>query len=79
MSLENASWKQETRVGERERHGHLRRTTVNKRKQHWTTYIPRHRNVLKDGPRILVAGHCPFPALQPEAIRNTARVVRQVY
>ena len=79
MSLENASWKQETRVGERERHGHLRRTTVNKRKQHWTTYIPRHRNVLKDGPRILVAGHCPFPPLQPEAIRNTARVVRQVY
>jgi len=50
-----------------------------KRKQHWTTYITRQRNVLKDGPRILIAGHCPFPALQPGTTRNIAMVVRQLY
>lgn len=57
----NASCKKgETRVGKGETWA-PEKYNCYKRKQHWTTYIARHRTVLLYGPRILNGGHCRCP------------------
>lgn len=63
--------------GERERHGHPRRTSCYK-KQHQTTYINRHRKRFERCAKNFNRPSLPC-TLQPETTRNTATVLRQVY